>query len=504
VLSALQLKPPCVFVLVAPWAANVTTPGGTLATSGASFVDINGSHLGVNATTVFLSYNGGSTGFAARTYTTAPGSCTVVEAGARLHCASQPGVGANFTFVVHVDGAASDASVDTVSYAPPTIMEVVVPGVAIVPTAGGVTVVIRGSNFGPVAGSTALRVWSAPSADQTDVFFARNCGVVEAHSTIQCTLDSLVGAKMDFRVRVEGQDNTLPQVAVAPPRVTRVALAGGAFASTVGGTRVVVEGDNFGDRASKARVVFLTPGGVLDALNCTLVTNHTLLECALPAGTGVISRVSVTVVDQTGSLDVTGIAYAPPTIASVAPAAWPTDVSSMIVTVTGSGFGGASQSSQVSVTARAVGSRCTDAPDGMILTATRVSVLSDTELSFSFRSPAAHVAASWALTVMVAGQGLAVEDVASADASVVPTLGPSAPAITFAAPSNGTHSFLLLSGSNYGPVVSSCANDASVTVGRQPCDRLTVVQVWKVQTCSRCLPATLRCAPCHGWTVTLM
>jgi hypothetical protein len=449
---------------------------GTLATSGASFVDITGSHLGLNASAVSLSYIGGSAELTTRTYVTAPGTCTIITAGTWLRCATVPGVGANFSFTVVVDGASSSASAGTLSYAPPTIADVAVPGMTLVPLAGAVTVLVRGSNFGPVAG-TDLRVWAVPAADQTKVFLARDCEVVEAHVTIRCTLGSRLGAKLNFRVRVEGQDNTLPQISLAPPRVARVSLVGAAFASTRGGTLVVVEGDNFGDSVADVRVLLVTSGGAVDAGNCTFVSPDTQLQCALPLGLGAISRVSVTVLDQTGALDVTGLAYAPPTVASVSPPTWPTDVTSMTVTVTGSGFGSPELSGLVSVTARALDFTCSAAPGGMTVAASGVTVLTDMELSFSLRVPAPHVAARWALDVVVAGQGLAASDVASATAATVATRAPSVPTISLAEPANGTHIELLLTGSNFGPIVSQCARDVAVTVAGQPCDALTVVEV---------------------------
>jgi hypothetical protein len=456
------------------FAAAVTPVTGTLVTAGTSLVDVAGRNLGLNTSVVFISYGGGSPGLATRTYTTTAGSCTIVAAGIRLRCPTLPGVGTNFRFAVHVDGAASDASADTLSYAPPTISDVTVPGVALVPLAGAVTVSIRGSNFGPVAANTTLRVWAVPTADQTRAFMAQGCEVVEAHVTIHCTLGNRLGAQLNFRVQVEGQDNTLPQISLSPPRVTRVFLSE-AFANTRGGSQVNVEGYNFGSSAPDTRVFFTTLGGTVDAANCSFLTNDTLLQCVLPAGAGVFFRVSVTALDQTGSLDVTGLAYARPTLAFVSPATWPTDVMTMTVTLTGSGFG--SSASVVSVTAREVGSACADIPGVMTVVASGISVLSDSELMFSFRTPAPHVAAGWALTVTIAGQGLAPEDAASAAAAIVPTQAPSAPTITIAQPSNGTHSFLLLTGMNYGSVVSSCAGDAAVLVGNQPCDRLTVVLV---------------------------
>jgi hypothetical protein len=79
--------------------------------------------------------------------------------------------------------------------------------------------------------------------------------------------------------------------------------------------------------------------------------------------------------------------------------------------------------------------------------------------------------------VVVAGQGLTAGDTASAAVATVATRAPSVPAISLAEPGNGTHMALLLTGANYGAVVSPCASDVAVTVAGAPCESLTIVQV---------------------------
>ncbi len=241
---------------------------------------------------------------------------------------------------------------------------------------------------------------------------------------------------------------------------------------------MLVEGVNFAGLVDYTRVTITTPGGVSEAKDCVLVTPDTLLQCALPAGTGVVTQLAVTVLDQTGTLDVVGMAYARPTVSSVIPGTWSTDVTSVTVTVRGSGFGSPAQSRLVSVAAVAVGPVCAGAPGGGVtLVGTGVSVVNDTELSFVMRTPTLHVAAGWSLAVTVAGQGVAEADSVSAAAARVATRAPAAPAVALASSSNGTHYVLLLTGADYGSVVSSCANDVAVTIGGQRCDELTVLQV---------------------------
>jgi hypothetical protein len=123
---------------------------------------------------------------------------------------------------------------------PPAVVDVhYEQGVALAPAAGGGFIFLRGSNFGPVGGTTTLRMWAVPAANQTLAFPGRECTVTEAHVTIRCRMGYVAGATLAWRVQVEGQNNTLPQSAVAPPVVRRVAYAepGVVVASTRGAAR---------------------------------------------------------------------------------------------------------------------------------------------------------------------------------------------------------------------------------------------------------------------------
>jgi hypothetical protein len=108
-----------------------------------------------------------------------------------------------------------------------------------------------------------------------------------------------------------------------------------------------------------------------------------------------------------------------------------------------------------------------------------ITVLNDTELSFVVRDVPVHVVRQWTLALTVAGQGLPVEDLRSQAATVVRTRSPSALTVTAASPFNGTHHFLLLKGTDFGPALSVCPDDVVVTVGSLPCEALTMMQVAK-------------------------
>jgi hypothetical protein len=122
----------------------VTTPKDLLPTSGGAFIDIKGINLGLASSAISVVYTGGSLGFAARTYTIERGACTIVAPGTFITCPSQPGVGANYTFIAMVDGGTSNVSTATLSYAPPIINSVDGPGAVNSPAAGGLSIQLSG------------------------------------------------------------------------------------------------------------------------------------------------------------------------------------------------------------------------------------------------------------------------------------------------------------------------------------------------------------------------
>lgn len=427
-------------------------------------MDITGQNLGVQASAVSIVYSGGSTGFPRRTYTPSPGSCTIVDAGARLQCPTVPGVGANYTFVVVVDGTASAPSSNVLSYAAPVVGLVYGPGASGAPTGGGVPIFVSGTGFGPLGGSTSVVVWAVPTADESLRFLASGCVVTEAHVTVRCTLGEVLGAALTWRASVEGQNSSLPVSTVAPLTVTQATFGDGVrFANTAGGTPLVVVGTSFGSHTRHTEVSVVTTGGTVGTTGCMVQSADVALRCVMAPGVGAISSVVVTLLGQSAQLDVSDLAYAAPTVASVSPSAWSTDVTSFAVTVLGSGFGGPQASSNVVFMAAAVGGPAgCGGLDAFAVNSSTSSVVSDTELSFVILAPAPHIAPAWALTASVAGQ-------VSAVAITVTTLPPTAPAVGLAVPDNTTHRVLLLVGTNYGPGVSTCGNDVSVTVNGRPC-----------------------------------
>lgn len=63
---------------------SVTTPVMMLPTVGGAAIDIMGTGLGLSASTVSVTYTGGSVGMKQRSYTLPPGVCTLMSPGTAL------------------------------------------------------------------------------------------------------------------------------------------------------------------------------------------------------------------------------------------------------------------------------------------------------------------------------------------------------------------------------------------------------------------------------------
>ncbi len=111
-------------------------------TLGGAIVEVAGRNLGLLATVVTLTYSGGSDGMTPRNRTA--GACVIATPGTLLRCPSVAGVGANYTFVVTVEGGVSDPGQDRLSYTPPSISSVEGAGAVQASTAGGALVLLRG------------------------------------------------------------------------------------------------------------------------------------------------------------------------------------------------------------------------------------------------------------------------------------------------------------------------------------------------------------------------
>jgi hypothetical protein len=445
-------------------------------TVGGASIDITGTDVGLTSSVVTVRLTGGSAGLSRRSHTLPPGACTVVHPGTTLRCPSAPGVGANYSFVVAVDGGASDPSADTLSYAPPGINALDGPGSAGAPARGGSFIYLRGSNFGPADDATiVVTAWATPAANDSLVFPGGDCVVVEAHVAVRCVVTAGAGAAVSWRVSVEGQANAMPLASYAAPTLDAAAFADPNVtqADTQGGTRLLLRGRDLWNNVAHVAVVVTTPAGASPVPACAFVAVDTTLECILPPGAGAITLVTVTVLGQTATLAPMGLAYATPVVASVTPSAWPTDLSAVTVSAAGTGFGPPSQAQAVSVVVTGTACGGGAAAVNVSLPPQNLVVRSDADLGFDLRLVVAHVVPVWTLGVSVAGQRTAQGP------RTVPTRRPAVSSLAFESTPNGTHYFLVVTGADFGPAVGTdgCPGDVAVSIDGVPCDALTMAKV---------------------------
>lgn len=194
-------------------------------------------------------------------------------------------------------------------------------------------------------------------------YAAQNCSVVVDHTTLRCLTVEGVGTPLRWVVDVDGLTSRTPTTSYARPSIRSASLyeldSGNGSARvvteapTVGGTQVVVEGDNFGAFAEplldlKLQYGDFTSGGTVQfATDCTLVAEHTKMMCKLVAGVGRGLQLQVSVAGQMSDLSESAVtvAYRRPTVTRVVTpsgeATFPTAGGPLAI-VTGTGFGPAS------------------------------------------------------------------------------------------------------------------------------------------------------------------
>ena len=220
----------------------------------------------------------------------------------------------------------------------------------------------------------------------------------------------------------------------------------------------------------------------------------------LPAGTGMLATVQITVLGLSGSTRVQGLAYQRPHISLISPSSWSTDVTDTMFTLFGSGFGSQLFSSEVVLRLLGNLSHCRqDSPDGttsndsvVVIPGIDVVVVSDGTVTFRLPTEPPHVIASWMIEMSVSNQSSTLDSV-----TTVNSLPPSISSLTFSTLPNGTHYFITITGADFGSTVSSsengsCDGDVLVTIDSKPCQALSMIQVSPRR--DRCRTSTR----CHG------
>jgi hypothetical protein len=197
-------------------------------------------------------------------------TCTVLDPGALVRCSAPPGVGyGHGVVVVVVDGVSSGVFPNrrTLAYEPPSVLSITT-DLAELPTAGGVPVVIVGSNFGPVAlGPRAL-------GDVSYVAVAWVC--------------------FEARVRITGVGSH--------GHAAHWHFALLCFARVRHGTTVVLCTGSAWRRHSPVYLTLALGWPVIfHAHHCAVTRDHVELQCSLGPGVGVRSQWTVTIANQSSS-----------------------------------------------------------------------------------------------------------------------------------------------------------------------------------------------------------
>ena len=318
----------------APSITNVSTAGGAgLETSGTTTVIIDGDMFGPinehNQVTATFQ-NSGNSNLAGSLFDGT--TCTVTTAHTRIDCTSGAGVGTGHTWRVTVGSQQSAASTNTTSFAAPALSGVTFANFS---TAGGDTITLRGSNFGPIHADNVITASYHNTALQKiggEDYAATSCDVSVAHTQIECTSVAGAGYDQKWTVNVGGQASVPNEDAMTSYDAPEVTAISPDVLNTDGTTVVTITGRNFGvvDSAENELIAVYqndgldptTMGGLQyppdtgqnTTLNCTGLLDHTKMRCNTVPGTGYQQRWRVTVGGQPGSKSVVTSSYSPPVI----------------------------------------------------------------------------------------------------------------------------------------------------------------------------------------------
>jgi len=246
----------------------------------------------------------------------------------QLLCALPIGQGKSLSTKMNVSNQISTNAIFFTYDAPSVLVPLVFPFGT--PTAGQVTMVIRGSNFG--TSGTVMINTNTP------------CPFTSwSHRQINCTLPAGTGTGNSLVVTVAGQSSTAVTFNYDKPSISGIKPANG---STEGGYNVTITGTNFGVPAVTTVVLNSVSGG------CPIVVmNDSMIICVMPKGSGISNTLSVNVNGQ-GSNTFT-FAFNAPIIASIYPANGPTQ-GGITITITGTSFGSSGSVSLLTVAGNTV------------------------------------------------------------------------------------------------------------------------------------------------------
>ncbi len=349
-------------------------------TDGGQLIFLSGSNFGPASATAGVVNDGLITvvyGPASNSASYTAVNCTVSSASisaSALQCITAPGIGADLYWSVTVAGQAAASPAGPTSYGPPIVSAFDGPGSRNAVTAGGQTVTIYGSNFGPlgtvvsaryttnkaVATPLVVLAGAGTAANGSEVvdFPATGCVVVEAHRRINCSTNEGAGDGIVWLLTIGNQTSQSPVTSYAPPTVTSLRVVSLFVAgvsvpsadpvgdlrrlSTEGGDVFAVNGTNFGPGDPRPLVDAVWYGGAgarFDLTNCSIAVPHVQLACRSAPGVGIDYHLQVSVMYQPSDPSVDALTYRAPTLLSVSPAV--VDTTGGVVTLNGTDFGAA-------------------------------------------------------------------------------------------------------------------------------------------------------------------
>ena len=277
------------------------------------------------------------------------GACSITAAGVagglqNVTCpAVPPGAGSNLAVIVTSNGMLKSApSVRLFSYMPPIVTAVTVAGP--ISTAGGTTITVTGSMFGPAttaapasASVFARLSYGQPGAEGT--YQTSNCAVQTLQTVVTCAAAAGVGAGLSFVLTVgvvpgasasapfqAGAQSSAPFAPAAPavsyaaPVVATVSAP--ATADTRGGGSFNLTGSNFGPvgittlQAVYGRDLAGLSQPVFRSTSCVVTVAHTGATCVMAPGIGAAFSVALSVLNQASAPVFTTLAYSAPQLLS--------------------------------------------------------------------------------------------------------------------------------------------------------------------------------------------
>jgi hypothetical protein len=356
---------------LAPQLVGVYGPGGLNAnTDGGQVVFISGSNFGpasvdvggVNDALISTVY--GPPSDPARYVASGCTVRTALFSGSVLSCITQAGTGGDLFWTVTVANQTSVVPVGPTAYGWPVVASFQGVAASAGLTEGLETVMIFGSNFGPV-GTAVVATYIAPKGvvsvlvdplappvpgitnatevPSRTVFNASDCVVVDAHRQVNCTTMPGAGSNLVWRLTVDGLTSQSPVTSYAAPTLSQLSMVlvqdGDALVSpandiaslgqlsTEGGELLRISGANFGPAVPASyvdRVWYAVDDLQFDMVNCSLQEPHAVLLCSTAEGVGVGLRLHVSVLGQSTPPSVQTLSYQAPRIDSTVPTALPT------------------------------------------------------------------------------------------------------------------------------------------------------------------------------------